>query len=287
MPTNYTQIFKEKEWQTKFEKDGYIILDGVNESQLSILNSSTFQLIESAKKSLPNRYFPIGQLSDFSIRKKSTAIIEQYLLPVINQHFISKSTAIYSGTHLIKPRGKNSFLSTHQDSALVDETKHNAILAWCPLQNIHLLNGRLYVLKGSHKYGNHHRSTTIPWVFAPFKKEIYKKSTPLKINAGQICYFHSALIHHSGYNFIQPYRVALSAFITDKNATLINCFKSKRTTKKKVEIYETDMEFFHNHDFNEKPPEKYKLLDITEQSLHDINNEFFESLLKTYTENQR
>ncbi len=285
MSTNYIQIFRQSEWQTKFEKDGFIILDGVSSAQLKILKSVSDELINNIKDSIPNRYFPIGQLSDFNIRRKSTMIIEQYLLPILQQHFLNKNIIVYSGTHLIKPRGKNSFLSTHQDSTLVDETKNNAILAWCPLQDVNILNGKLSVLKGSHKFGNHHRSTTIPWVFDPYKKMIYEKSIPLKIKAGQICYFHASLIHHSGYNFIQPYRIALSSFITDKNAKLINCFKDNKTPLNKIEIYETDMDFFHNNDFNIKPSEKYKLLSIAEQSLHDLDKKKFELLLKMYSTN--
>ncbi len=186
MQDEYPQIFKYKDWQIQFENDGYIILDGISKENLEVLKNETKVFIKDVKDFFPKRYFPVGQLNDFSIRRKSTAIIEQHLSPLLKQHFIPDAVDIYSGTHLIKPIGKISFLSTHQDSTLVDETKHNAIIAWCPLQDINLLNGRLCVLKGSHKYKNHYRSTTIPWIFEPYKKKFIR--TPLLLPLKQVRY---------------------------------------------------------------------------------------------------
>lgn len=281
----YKQIFKEKEWQIQFEKEGYIILDGIPKEVLKALRNESKKLLANIKNEHPEGYFSAGQLARFELRNQSTQIIKTGLLPYILQHFDAQKIDIYSGNHLIKPRGKGSFLNTHQDSSLVDEVQNNAILAWCPLQDVNILNGRLCVLPGSHLIGNHYRSTTIKWVFEPFKKLIYKHSIPLIVKAGQICYFHTALIHHSQYNFFTPYRIALSAFITDKDATLINCFSNEETAKGKVEIYETDMDFFHNYDFNKRPPVQYKKLKEVEVCLPNLTHQKMKEMLNNKVKN--
>ena len=274
------QVFLKKEWQEEFNEKGYIILDGLSKEDLQETKKATYQLLGDIKKKAPKRYFPVGQLMDFDLRNRSTMIIDSILPEILKRHFDIHKIDFYSGTHLIKPRGRRSFLSTHQDSALVDETKYHSILLWCPLQHTNFINGRLFVLEGSHRLGNIHRSTTIPWAFKAAEPVIYQHSKPVSVKAGQVCYFHSGLIHHSGYNWVQPYRIALSSLITSKGAPLINCYQDDDTPKGKVEIYEADMEFFHNHDFN-KRPEGYQQVGIVDQRFPAISNSELASLISS------
>ncbi len=276
------QVFKNKEWQDTFNRQGYLVLDLVDPEVLKEVNRKSVALLDSYKAKIPRRYFPIGQLMDYDLRNKSTELIHQYVLPHILKHFIDDSVDTFSGTHLVKPRGWDSFLAMHQDSSLVDETKYNAMIGWVPLTQINLLNGPLYVIEGSHLFGNWHRSTTFPWAFKGIEKETYKYAKRVHIKLGQVCYFHSGLIHYSTRNFIDKYRLAISTLIIDKGVPMLNYFADSNTPKDSVEIYEADMEFFHNNDFNKRPPVKYKRLEIVPRQLVDVDLPEFKRLVNLH-----
>lgn len=245
------QIFIDKKLEDEFHKNGFVIIDLFSDGEIHKIRNASLQLLSSFKSILPNRYFPVGQHANYQFRNQSTNLIKELVVPSIYKLFEKNSIDIHSGTHLVKPRGRNSFLQTHQDSSIVDENKYNAILFWCPLQNINLLNGQLYVLKRSHLLDNKYRSTTIPWKYRNVTNLIYKNSIPIKIKLGQICLFHSALIHHSGYNFTTKYRIAISSFITDKDAPLLNYMLNEE--KNEIEVFEVEKDYYHNNDFNSKP----------------------------------
>lgn len=237
--------------QKEFHQKGYIIVDMFEEKKISNLYQKSLDMIAEYKSQLPNRYFPVGQLNNFTLRNRSSKLIKDTILDDIYVFFKHKNIKIYAGTHLIKPRGLNSFLPTHQDSSIVDETKFNAILFWCPLHPIHNLNGKLYMVEGSHHFYNPYRSTTIPWRFAKQSKQWYNKAIPLNLKVGQVCFFHAAMIHHSGYNWWSKYRIAVSAFITDSDASLMNYYYNPEINC--IESYVVDDDYYHNNDFNESP----------------------------------
>lgn len=275
-------IFKDISIENQLNKDGFIVVDLFSKNEINEIRNKSLSLINAYKNILPNRYFPVGQLDDFNFRNDSTKLIEQHIVPKIYTFFNENSISIHSGTHLVKPRGLNSFLATHQDSSIVDEDTHNAILFWCPLQEINFFNGELIILKGSHKFENKYRSTTIPWKFKNVERIIYKYSCPVKIKLGQVCFFHSALIHHSGYNFITKYRIAVSSFITDKNAKLLNYYMDKNASKKIIEVYEVDENYYHNNNFNEKPTHQ-KLINKIENIEPSIGKKEFMNLIKKHS----
>lgn len=275
-------IFKDIALQDKFHRDGFVVVDLFNKDEISEMWRQSLKLIYKYSNTLPDRYFPVGQLEDFNLRNSSTQLINRLVVPAIYRLFIQDKVYFHSGTHLIKPRGAHSFLGTHQDSAIVDESKYNAVLFWCPLHQIHFFNGQLYVLKGSHKFGNKYRSTTIPWRFSGCEKLIYKYSEPLKVKPGQVCFFHSALIHHSGYNFLSKYRIAISSFISDIEAPLLNYFMDKHADEKSVEVYEVEKDYYHNNNFNERPVNQ-RLLDKFSYNPAPVTPEQFMTLLKEYT----
>lgn len=275
-------IFKDFTIQNKLNEDGFIVVDLFAENEIKEIKIKSLSLVNAYKNILPNRYFPVGQLDDYKFRNDSTKLIEQLVVPKIYTLFNENSITIHSGTHLVKPRGLNSFLATHQDSSIVDEEKHNAILFWTPLQKINFLNGELFVLKGSHKFENKYRSTTIPWKFKNVQNLIYKYSIPIKIKLGQVCFFHSALIHHSGYNFTTKYRMAVSSFITDKDANLLNYYMDKNAAGNTIEVYEVDERYYHNNNFNERPTNQ-KLKEEIDNNKFSMEQKEFMKLLKKHT----
>ncbi len=274
-------VYRSEVIRESMQRNGFAVVDLFTPNEIAAIYRISLDLINSRRDQLPGRYFPVGQLADFNFRNASTEIINKHLVPKIYSLFKENAVAAHSGTHLIKPRGFNSFLPAHQDSSIVDEKMYNSILVWCPLHSIQRWDGPLYVLKGSHLFGNHMRSTTIPWLFRNNKKLIYKYSKKIDVRPGQVCLFHAALIHYSGYNIVSKYRMAVSTFVTDRNAPLLNYYFDKE--KKSIEKYEVDNNYYHNYDFNLRPGAGGKLFDTIPYDGRALGDREFMSLVKQYT----
>ncbi|MFN8309512.1 MAG: phytanoyl-CoA dioxygenase family protein [Chitinophagales bacterium] len=261
-----TPFFSSEEDQEHYLKFGYVILRGLDTAAIERLRWKTLDFLEQIRSKLPNRYFPVGQLMDFEARDLSAAIIKEELLPQIEK-FFRAGTSIYPGTHLIKPFGRHSFLQAHQDSSLVDETKYHSVLIWCPLHPMNFLSGGLCVYPGSHLFGNIHRSTNVPWVFQKHLRFIYRNSKRVIVKPGEVCCFHTSLIHHSGHNFFSKFRLAVSALACSEGAGIINCFHDADVPDEEVDIYTSDIDFFRKRDFNMRPTVPYQLLERTKRRL--------------------
>jgi len=253
-------FFVRADLQQKIQEDGYVIVDLLSETVLKKLKAATKILLkEIPTKETFWKFKSVGRIENPEIRKHSNKIIEDIVIPELKP-FFQDTALLVPGVHLIKSPSPSSQLNAHQDSALVDEKKHMAVYAWIPLMDTHSRNGTLSIIPKSHLLGMNQRSLNVPWELGPFEKELNKYLVPLKVNAGQVVFFDSALIHGSPNNFSLKTRIAVNVFIRPKVADYLHFYMEDMVNGSEVEVYKVSPEFFIEHDISKRPNSNFPLL---------------------------
>lgn len=208
-------------------------------------------------------FFASGNLQDAAIRSKVQNKIKsrtkEILSGIANAELCNVETG---GSLLIKPPSETSNLGAHQDSPIIDETKQYASYVWIPLCDMNEQNGTLSVLPGSHLWGNHQRSRTVPSPFDEHPKLIRKYMKPVYVNKGDAICFDSATIHSSTANLSTDVRLAVSIAIFPLNHSIFHYHIDKDTPKGKVEKYIVDEDFFIKDDVLKRPSNRYKMVAV-------------------------
>lgn len=180
-----------------------------------------------------NKFNEIKKMNGYAVNKSfessgnfESIELQRYIFNFI-QYFMNKTAIRYAnlenceigkgGAFFIKPNSPESCLEPHQDSPVIDESKTYAIFSWIPLQDITENSGALYVLPKSHLWGNVYRSQHIPWAFRNSCRELWKHMIPLYVNKGDIILFDPSIIHSSGVNNTEHYRLALCGALLPKS----------------------------------------------------------------------
>ncbi|MFN8276299.1 MAG: phytanoyl-CoA dioxygenase family protein [Chitinophagales bacterium] len=178
--------------------------------------------------------------------------VSEHLLPVhFNQEVYDPNT---TGAFQIKPPSKKSSLNPHQDSPVIDELHHNAVYVWIPMQDITHENGPVYVLPGSHLWGNHQRSLNVPWPFAGQLKNLWRYMEPVVLQKGDMLCWDTALIHASSNNASAKLRLAITTTLLPKNFTMVDYYRDKQTPSGMIEKYEVERSFWESGDIEKRPP---------------------------------
>ena len=115
-------------------------------------------------------------------------------------------------------------------------------------------NGAIYVLPGSHLWGNHQRSLNVPWAFENHTKTLWKEMEPIYIQKGDVLCWDTALIHASSPNLSMNTRVAITTTLLPKDFKMVEFFKDKKTPYDSVEKYQVERSFWEKEDIMKRPP---------------------------------
>ena len=154
------RIFKDAFLQAKFEKQGFAIVQFLQEDEIEFLNKKFDELHPTVYS---EGGFMSGSFSnDFNYKKTASDLI----VSVFGKHFerLFTNYQTFGGAFLYKPPSKGSELGVHQDWTIVDEEKYVALNCWVPLTDIDKTNGAIQILPGSQfsKY-NSFRAPTLPF----------------------------------------------------------------------------------------------------------------------------
>lgn len=210
---------KEESIQKHFEEYGYAILKNVlTEDEISVALTEFDALTKTEGYNVKNIFESSGNFKSVELQKKVFAFIYQFMSKIADRFAITENCEIgKGGAFFIKPNSQESKLEPHQDSPVIDETKTYAVFTWMPLQDIDENNGVLYVLPKSHLFGNAYRSQHVPWAFRNSCEELWKYMIPLYVNKGDIILFDPAVIHGSGINKSDAFRLVLCGALLPKN----------------------------------------------------------------------
>lgn len=256
--TNPKLLFKNLEYQSLFEQQGFIKIDN---SILDLNDINTLTQFLNTSGILMQTNDPVFIAMDHpekSLVNSMTEIISQMVTSKLEMYIIDPM--FFYGSFIIKYPNKNLVVKPHQDGTFIDdELSNNSFTCWIPLVDVDINNGCIGVIKGSNKILTNIRPLPSPYVYRPLDKFAtsllpYFELIPMK--AGECLIFDNKLFHISPPNTSINIRPAISLWFTQKNNQLIHYFL-KPNTVDRVLKYKIDSNFFIKYD-NQKLAKMYE-----------------------------
>ena len=264
--------FKDRGIAEAIEQKGYCIKDLLSLEEVDQLRDSFDALKVMAGQSIGESFWPSGRHPDASVRNFAKQEIEKIVPGKLAEYVVTEETTFIGGTFLIKPSSEQSALNPHQDSSHVDERSGFSVYAWMPLTDTSEENGCVYYLPDSQNWGIDQRSLNVPWPLGEIENELWPLMIPIPMKAGQVLFFHSALVHSSSNNLSGETRIALNYYLHPKQSPFCHFYTDESMPEGKVEMYAVTPDFYYSEDFESKPnEEKYPLLELMDISRVDMS----------------
>ncbi|MBL7794262.1 MAG: phytanoyl-CoA dioxygenase family protein [Saprospiraceae bacterium] len=252
-------MLKNKIYQEKLERDGYVVINFFSEPEIQALIKESEQL----------HSFELGEQMFFSNRQLDNPDYQNQARQLIRKHFSAKveqffdKAAWMEAVFVIKPP-KVGVFANHQDWSLVDEDKYRSIGIWCPLLDVDASNGTFCILSGSHKFFKIFRSPTIPPAYHSDELNaiIDKYKKVLSVKKGDVIVFDHAAMHSTTPNLMDKPRPSIFIGIRPAESPILHYFYHKDSGK--IEGFEVDGDFFYNYDYVSRP-DNYKSIGFVEQ----------------------
>ncbi|MEZ4854820.1 phytanoyl-CoA dioxygenase family protein [Flavobacterium sp.] len=232
-------IFKDKELELEFDKNGFVIVDFIGKDEIEFLEKKYYEIHKKNNRG----FYATTFLSDLDYRKRVDEVVSSIHNPALENHFENHKN--FLGSFVTKNNEPKSELGLHQDLTLVDEDKFVPINVWCPLIDINENNGALRLLKGSHRFPRTYRAPTIPFAYQEHVKLLEPYMTPMYVKAGQAVICSQSTLHDSVPNVSNNFRIVSQTFVSHKDAQFQVVFRDKKKTKQ-LEIYEEDTDLLKN-----------------------------------------
>lgn len=267
------KIFYDNNLQTQFEHQGYVVVDLLSPTQVSIL-TQLFDEVEGAKGTA-NSNLNSYELSFFDKnpekKKWKFEAINKFLGPIVNKLLNNYKPFIIN---LFNKQSGLGEVPVHQNWTFVDEEHFTSLSLWCPLQEVSRENGTLEVVPGTHKVICNYRGPSIPWVFTKLNQLLIDKyMIPCNLQIGQVVILDDSIIHYSGVNRSDVDRKAIQLILKPSETPLIHCYISNKE-KETINIIDVDDDFFFDFDMWRQPQQgrnlrhvPYTLQDIDEEQL--------------------
>jgi len=231
------RIFKHKEHQNLFDKQGFIVLPFLHPDEITRLD----ELFDELHPNLAESGFVSGSYSsDLHYKQKASAEIVNVFTRAYLELFIDYTP--FGGAFLYKMPGENSELAAHQDWTIVDEKEHVALNCWVPLCDVTKENGALSILPGSHSENLQViRAPTLPFFFSGNDDAVMQELIPMEVKAGTAVILNQSVIHYSPPNRSNSIRKAITAGVKSAGAQMV--FHYKVPDKNELEVFEMEDDF--------------------------------------------
>ena len=270
-------LFADPALQAEMRRSGVVLGPKVlDAAQLADLDRLARDVVDRVGGS-DGLFLTVGRILDPAIRKEVITATAEVVLPALEPFFVEDAELLGSALQ-IKPPSESSELNPHQDSSLVDERRWPSVYAWIPAADTDERNGGLFVLPGSHRFGNRQRTLNVPWQLESYIEAMRERGTSLRVEAGQVVFFDSATVHWSPPNRSDQLRVAVNSFVKPSAAPLLHFFADERTSPGTVEAYEIDVGFFLDERIMERPIARHRGLGEVAQVRIDWDPDTFVQL---------
>lgn len=273
------QYFKDPAVQQQYDRNGYVVIDGMLEpSQIQELKQ-LFKSIEppGLSKMYCNIYDRSHEENEHIAKTLYNAYSKKF-----NEHFINCS--MNSGVFLAKGNGPDTASILHQDWNSVDEENFESLTIWTPLDDVDETNGCIYAVDGSHRIFNVLRSITIPTLYLDFDAELEPFLTPIPMKGGQTLVFAHNLFHGSKPKLSGNVRAAAVIGIMPDDARTIYYYNDQEKNPGVIELFETSRDFYLNgiskYLDRHRPDDLPKVGEIHREKFTVSREEFFETLRK-------
>lgn len=250
---NMRQVFKNKQHQAAFERDGFVVLPFLGREEALALARQYDQL-----PPVPQEGFFSGIYSDNEAFKQGCNELLKGLANDFAEAYLDDYRMVV-GNFVLKMPSQESVMPCHQDWTFIDERQYASLNLWCALTDTNEANGAMYLLRGSHRLGHNIRGTLLPSSFMNAGDIQYHELVYVPLKAGEVVVHDHRVVHCSPPNRTQERRLATSIPLVPREAQTVHYFKNP--TSGRLEVYEADQEFFLKYTYGQnKIPEGTKFL---------------------------
>lgn len=244
-PQKHIALFKETKVQESFNKDGFLVLPLLTDTQVKELTEFYYSL---NLPDTPNKGFHVSmdQLNEDEsrgVRNKIWSVV----VPELSKYCLNFKP--YVASYVVKEPNPTGYVPPHQDWTFVDDESEGfcSLTCWVALVPTSLENGCMGVIKESHRYLNNHRPSPSPQTPVPLSEHMFKIFPYLKtieMRPGDVLIFDNRTFHASPPNTSGSIRLAAGVGITQSNAQLIHYFLKPDSRKNTLLKYKVDEDFF-------------------------------------------
>jgi ectoine hydroxylase-related dioxygenase (phytanoyl-CoA dioxygenase family) len=237
------QLFKDTSLQEAFDRDGYVVVDLIEQQQVDDL-LAFYNRLDHAP--MPTYGFQVSldnERSDF-VRVIADKLMKT-VTPFVDQVF--RNHRIFTASFVVKEKNPLGVVPPHQDWTFVNEQEYWSASIWCPLVDVDMRNGCLGVIRGSHRFYDHVRPSPSPQYEPPFKDQVFTIFPYLKLiemKAGQALVFNNRTFHASPPNTADQPRVAFGLGITHQDAEIQHYYLLPRQERVLLERFKVNSDFF-------------------------------------------
>ncbi|MFB9076106.1 phytanoyl-CoA dioxygenase family protein [Flavobacterium procerum] len=273
-------LFKNPEHQVFFDVNGYVVVDFLNDREIT-----------SLKKFYDSLEGDLGEPAFASTIMSKSAIYRNAVSKGIGNHFeramatIFEEVTFFWGNFNIKyPHQNIGMVPLHQDPSFLDERRFQPLGLWVPLIDTNIENGALEVIPGSHHFLDFPRCGGAAFPFSKYQEALLKEfgiSLPMK--AGQIYIGNPALFHASPTNKSLHPRIAAAGLAGPSESSLrYHCYNESGANNS-VDIFEVDRKYYLSAPLFSRPNVKeYEIVEslvlekqkVTKEILFDYLNQF-------------
>jgi hypothetical protein len=239
-------IMKNADIETKLKRDGYVVLDLLDNDVVNELKDEYNKLFQVTNTDI-GRFTPMEHATPASKRHIHDFILNK-IRTKLDFYFKDYQTPISS--FFTKYAHSPGDLSWHQDASILLNTHlepHYGI--WCPLLDVTENNGAFCLVEKSHKFSHNVFLAGLHWPFSEYSEtfDAIKKVTEMK--AGQMVLFDLRLIHHAVPNQSDEDRVVFCVRLTHIKSKYYS-FSSENAKEQSVCVYEENPDYYLRDDWS-------------------------------------
>ena len=237
------KVFRDAALQTRYERDGYVVLPFLQPDEVAELRARYDELprVDDAG------FFASLYTANQSYRQQAHAALaglgERLCAAFLDDY------AVLIGNFVTKKGGDRSLMPPHQDWSFVDESRYASMNLWLPLVDVDEGNGAIFLLPGGHRLPFTVRGTLVPNAFANVAGLDFAHLTYLPMRAGEVLIYDHRLVHASPPNSTPAVRVAAAMAALPRTAQPIHYFANPDSGR--LELYEAGPRFFMDYVFGE------------------------------------
>jgi len=278
-------IIRDARLEKAMDTDGFFVVK-------SFLSDDQLQALEN----LYAEYRPTDEINKYGFYASTFSANLAYRqrlkeqIPNIFKPSLEKLFADYKfigANFILKIPGGNSRLEIHQDTSLLDESLFTPVNVWCPMTDVTVENGTLYLLPGSHRFFNSIRIPAIKYPYEDIFPHVLSHLIPIEINRGDAVIFNSGIIHYSPDNQTNLERLVADTCITHQNAQVRIYHKNIDNPDSPLEIINQDDDFLEKFLYFRENifarPEEGTTIGFIPYSHRMVNEAEFDDLVHKFT----
>ena len=277
-------LFLNHELQESFDRDGYVVIDFLNTTEVKALLDEFWTL--PAVMGEP-AFASTIMSQDSNYRTTVSIIIKNAFARAVNENF--KDAQLFLGNFNLKyPNNPSGTVQMHQDPSFIDEKLFSPLVIWVPLVDSTSQNGALQVIPGSHKILSPPRCGGLSFPYEHLESELLKhfgKELPMK--AGQAYVASPALFHYSPPNMGTDPRIAAAGLAGPAESALRYHHYAQKEGNTLAEIFAVEHEYYVAAPLFSRPDEsRYKLIDTVTLNTNIPSRDTLFEMLSTHNQHQ-